>query len=855
MSDKPKIVVLGMMSKMPVAGVVWQAVHYLLGLDLLGFEAYYVEAHARTPSMLMRSPDDDGSAMAAAYIASVMHRFGFDRRWAFHALHDDGRCYGMSGDELQRLYKDAACIVNLHGGTQPLEEHAATGRLVYLETDPVQLQIELAEDNADTVAFLDAHCAHFTFAECWGRPGCLLPASERFTFVPTRQPVVLDLWETTPPTVDGPFTTVASWDQQWRNVSLGGETYLWSKKHEFLKVIDLPVRTGRSFELRLAGAGDDDRTLLESHGWTVGRAEPLSSSIDAYRGFIRSSLAEFTVAKDQNVRLRSGWFSDRSATYLAAGRPVVTQDTGYSEVLPTGAGLFPFTDADEAAAAVEAVTADPVAHGRAARDIARRYFAHDVVLPPLLHAVGLAVEPRHRSSSAALARDAVVAGGALVADLVIEPLRKHPLELVADTVARVRAATAPDATATGDGETPRRTASSWPRASVVVVTHDSPVLTRLCLESLLANTEGPSWEAVVVDNASGPDTLGYLREAAARDARIRLVANAVNAGFPAAVNQGLASARGEVLVVLNSDTIVTPGWLAGLCRHLEDPSVGMVGPVSNEASGVSRVRCGYSTYGQMLAFAAQRPQDGAQREATVLTMFCVALRRDTYRRIGPLDEGFGLGLFEDDDYAERLRAAGYRLVCAEDVFVHHFGRGSFGALVANGEHQALFDRNRARFEEKWGHGWELPAGRDDEAYDALCRSVAAAISAAVPEGAGAAVVTRGDDRLLEAPGRKLRHFPASPDGSYAGWYPADDAEAVAQVDGLRRAGCHYLVFPPTARWWLERYPGLADHLRASGTAVHGGADCLIYALPPGAADMATHASPQSVAEGTRGALS
>jgi hypothetical protein len=123
---REKIVLLGMMTKMPVAGVVWQTAHYLVGLERLGYEVYYVEAHARTPSMLMQREEDDGSALAAAFIEGVMRRFGLAGRWAYHALHDDGRCFGMSMGQLKQLYRSASLLINLHGGTMPLPEHYET---------------------------------------------------------------------------------------------------------------------------------------------------------------------------------------------------------------------------------------------------------------------------------------------------------------------------------------------------------------------------------------------------------------------------------------------------------------------------------------------------------------------------------------------------------------------------------------------------------------------------------------------------------------------------------------------------------------------------------------------------------
>ncbi|HTL29777.1 MAG TPA: hypothetical protein VL282_11165 [Tepidisphaeraceae bacterium] len=386
---KPKIVLLGMMTKMPVAGVVWQTVHYLIGLQRLGYEPWYVEAHARTPSMFMKTEQDDGSRLASNFIADVMRRFDLADRWAYHALHDDGAVYGMTENALNELYKSAAMIINLHGGTQPRPEHYATNRLIYLETDPVLLQIELFQKDQYAIDFLSPHIAFFTFGENIGRPDCKLPVSERFPFKPTRQPVVTDLWQKLGIAPGANWTTIGNWQQEWRPVHFQGETYHWSKHYEFMKCIDLPSRTKASFELALASYGPDDQKMLESKGWNVTPALDFSTDLDAYRGYIAGSHGEFTVAKDQNVRLRSGWFSDRSATYLAAGRPVITQDTGFGNMLPTGKGLFAFTDTDQIVDAIQRVESDYEGNCRAAADLAQDHFNYDVVLKPILREVGL----------------------------------------------------------------------------------------------------------------------------------------------------------------------------------------------------------------------------------------------------------------------------------------------------------------------------------------------------------------------------------------------------------------------------------------------------------------------------------
>jgi hypothetical protein len=388
-SSQKKIVLLGMMSQMPVAGVIWQTMHYLIGFRRLGYDVYYVESHARTPTMLMEHESDDSSGRAVQLIESVMRRFDFGHQWAFHALHDDGQCYGMSHGALLRLYRSADAIINLHGGTKPLPEHAETGRLVYLETDPVQLQIELQENNQWTIDFLDAHVAFFTFGENYGQPGCLLPKSDRFDFKPTRQPVVADFWQPYARGDAAVFTTIGNWRQRWRDVRLDGETYSWSKHLEFSKFIDLPQRSGASFELALGQYEPEDQRLLEAASWSVRNALSFTMDIDDYRQYIAASRGEFTVAKDQNVRLRSGWFSDRSATYLAAGRPVITQETGFSSILPTGEGLFGFETMDDVLAAIDNINSNYPKHCRAAEAIGRDYFNYDVVLRDLLDEAGI----------------------------------------------------------------------------------------------------------------------------------------------------------------------------------------------------------------------------------------------------------------------------------------------------------------------------------------------------------------------------------------------------------------------------------------------------------------------------------
>ena len=243
-----------------------------------------------------------------------------------------------------------------------------------------------------------------------------------------------------------------------------------------------------------------------------------------------------------------------------------------------------------------------------------------------------------------------------------------------------------------------------PMVTLVLVSYNKLELTDACLHSLEKNTHYKNFEVIVVDNDSRDSTPDYLREWARRGENRRIILNADNRGFAAANNQGMKIARGEYLVLLNNDTYVTPGWLGTLVRHLKrDSAVGIVGPVTNNIGNESKIQISYDSMAEM-EYAARVYTSSHLGEVMPLhtaAFFCVAFTRAIYEKVGDLDEAFGIGMFEDDDYCRRVQQIGHTVVCAEDVFIHHHHSASFN-LMGMERRIKLFNENRRVYEGKWG---------------------------------------------------------------------------------------------------------------------------------------------------------
>ncbi len=393
-----RIVVTGLVAQHPgLGGVTWDYLQYVLGLSRLGHDVYYLEDSGEWPYAL-DGPGRDGAwisrdgAANVEHLARTMARFGLGDRWAYR-FPTRPRWFGMTHRKRREVLASADLLVNVSGTLRRPEDYRQVRRLAYVDSDPVftQVKLNLPRGQRKFARRLAAHDVHFSFGETLGEAVPETP----FRWRPTRQPVVLSEWHPGAPSRDV-FTTVMSWTS-YRPLRFGGRSFA-QKDVELRRFVGLPGRARpASLEVALGSTrhaewetgGDGSRPiapekLLAREGWRVVDAARVCGDLDGYRAYVESSLGEWSVAKNGYVVGQPGWFSCRSACYLAAGRPVVVQDTGFGAVLPTGEGIVAFSDEDEAAAALEDVEARYDVHARAARELAAEYFDSRTVLTRLV---------------------------------------------------------------------------------------------------------------------------------------------------------------------------------------------------------------------------------------------------------------------------------------------------------------------------------------------------------------------------------------------------------------------------------------------------------------------------------------
>ena len=382
---------MGFMGSMPIAGVIWQHIHYVVGLQRLGHDVYYIEDSARVPYNPETFEITNEFDYAGAVLDRLSREFGFKGRWGFCARYLKTRpTAGLSLRHIRQLYRDADAILNICGTQEFNDDLLKSDRIIYVESDPGVEQIKVDQRLKPTIKYLRRHHALFTFGENVGTTTFPVP-THGLKWMPTRQPVVTDLWRTSRgPARAAVFTSIANWSTSGlKDIVWRGSKYLWSKSREFIRFVEAPKKSGETFELATEIRDARLHRQFETNGWRF--TSPLQMSVDywLYRDYIRKSKGDFTVAKDQYVRLKTGWFSDRSGCYLAAGRPVITQETGFTDIYGGNEGLFAFRSLGEIAEAVKAINRDYKKHSRAARQIAREIFEAEKVVGSLLERAGV----------------------------------------------------------------------------------------------------------------------------------------------------------------------------------------------------------------------------------------------------------------------------------------------------------------------------------------------------------------------------------------------------------------------------------------------------------------------------------
>lgn len=385
-----RVVVTGLVATYPVGGVAWDYLQYVQGFRRLGCEVTYLEDTGQWLYDPVAQTFTDDATASARYLGAALARLDAGTRWALRG--PDGTYHGLDEAAVAGTCRGADLFLNLSGSCWLRDAYRAARVKAYVDTDPGYSQAKLAAVAAGTasesvefsVDLIRQHDVFFTLGESIGRPECPIPTGG-LVWHPTRQPIVLENWPVRA-TPEGAFTTVMSWKIEPTSPTVGGKVY-GGKDVEFERFMDLPSRTGETLEVAISGAAPRER--IAAAGWRLRDAHTVSATMGGYRDYVVGSRGECSIAKNVYVALGSGWFSTRSAAYLACGKPVVVEETGFSAHVPPGPGLHPFTTAEEAVAGLAAIRADYARACEHARALAAEQFDAQRVCARLLADAGL----------------------------------------------------------------------------------------------------------------------------------------------------------------------------------------------------------------------------------------------------------------------------------------------------------------------------------------------------------------------------------------------------------------------------------------------------------------------------------
>jgi hypothetical protein len=352
----------------------------VLGLKKLGHDVLFLEwsedydaCYDPSKNTMTNNPD-----YGLRFIHSTFKAFSLDNNWAYFDEHTS-RCFGQSKQKVSSFIENCDVLINLSGITALRPEVQKIRQRVFLDTDPLFTQIRHLQDSAAS-EIAKAHTHHFTFAENIGKAKCSMP-NDGFNWIATRQPIVMDVWKFNPVNPNAKLTTVMQWDSYKTRAYNGVEYGMKSKSFSLIE--DIPSQVTQQFEIAV-GSATAPKQALQAKGWQIVDPLEITKTPWTYQDFISSSKGEFTIAKHGYVASWSGWFSERSAAYLASGRPVITQETGFSEIFETGKGLFSFSTTEEAMSAIDELNSNIAFHCQKARNLAEEFFDADKVLTDFL---------------------------------------------------------------------------------------------------------------------------------------------------------------------------------------------------------------------------------------------------------------------------------------------------------------------------------------------------------------------------------------------------------------------------------------------------------------------------------------